>query len=177
MLGSLQLLWVSTGTSLSVRQSQGQGLALPLCRRFVFSACVSEPSHPPGLQAEHHLGLQCLTLLLPLLPWNLVMEEGANVLLGFPEPTHVLWWQSTELLPSSCSCPLGSCLQAMIGAGAGLDAVCPMPAPPNGFPELRCLHLAPESKLKDVPACQKLIPLLVFQVCPLYPKGFVWWAD
>lgn len=55
------------------------------------------------LHAEHPLGLRCLAL--PLLG-DLVVQEGASMLPAFPAPALLLWWQSTELLPSSRSAGL-----------------------------------------------------------------------
>lgn len=87
---------------------------------FAFSGHISEPSHPPCLQAEHPLGLRCLTLPPP---WDLVMQEGTSVLLAFPEPTLVLWWQSTKLLPSSHSALLLPTRVLFAGCGRGWSSL------------------------------------------------------
>lgn len=39
-----------------------------------------------------------MRLALPF-PWDLVVQEGASMLLAIPEHTLALGWQSTEVLP------------------------------------------------------------------------------
>lgn len=78
---------------------------------FAFRGRIPEPSHPPRLQARHPLGLWCLTLPLPQ---DLVF---AVMLPVFPEPSLVLRWQSTKLLPSSCSALLLPTRVPFVGCG------------------------------------------------------------
>lgn len=101
---------------------------------FAFRGCVSDPSHPPCLHAEHSLGLPHLPLP-GILSCRMV---PAHCLPAFPEPTLVLWWQSAMLLPSSCLCPARSCLPAVVGPEHPLSAVCSCWFPVDGLLELLC---------------------------------------
>lgn len=136
MLGVPQLQ-VSTGAfpSASETDSPGQGSAtgagtalvqeMPM---FAFRGCVSDPSHPPCLHAEHTLGLPHLAL-----PGNLSCRMvPARSLPALPEPTLVLWWQSTGLLPTSCSALLvptwvlfASCGRARASSGCCVPMLVP----------------------------------------------------